>query len=201
MEEEYGMTTAQKHISCSTHCCPRHGCKYGHDDCPVFDGKVAPEYPPDNGCEQCEYEETEYPEIQHLKFVSQVLDFFSKNDVTEDLMWSVDHNLVRFSAQCSDVFHWASADSEDIGPDDLPLLQQCIDDLRATEIDAAVVYTAELYAARKRGMRPMRKWFDAVIDGSRTERLLSRALDGPRNERFRELFLAAGPERTRESEG
>ena len=32
-----------------THCCKRHGCKYGHEDCPVVVGLVRQAYP----CEEC----------------------------------------------------------------------------------------------------------------------------------------------------
>jgi hypothetical protein len=35
--------------SCETHCCARHGCKYGHEDCPVVGGEIRQAYP----CEQC----------------------------------------------------------------------------------------------------------------------------------------------------
>lgn len=43
------------HRSCSTHCCPVDGCKYGYDSCPVKTGRVAPEYPNNNECEMCEF--------------------------------------------------------------------------------------------------------------------------------------------------
>lgn len=42
-----------RHRACPTHCCPVHGCKYGHDDCPVAAGAVQPVYPRNNGCESC----------------------------------------------------------------------------------------------------------------------------------------------------
>jgi hypothetical protein len=32
------------------HCCQIHGCKYGYDDCPVYDRDVQQEFP----CEQCQ---------------------------------------------------------------------------------------------------------------------------------------------------
>jgi hypothetical protein len=41
------------HGACPTHCCPVHGCKYMHDDCPVVSGAVQPVYPRNNGCESC----------------------------------------------------------------------------------------------------------------------------------------------------
>lgn len=46
----------------ATHCCPRHGCKYGYGmheeelECPVSQGTVPPLYPENNGCERCEME-------------------------------------------------------------------------------------------------------------------------------------------------
>jgi hypothetical protein len=44
------MTNRNAHPS---HCCPKHGCKYGYDDCPVVAGAVQPTYPNNNGCEMC----------------------------------------------------------------------------------------------------------------------------------------------------
>jgi len=35
------------------HCCKRHGCKYGNDDCPVAYGNLDQEYP----CEDCRDDE------------------------------------------------------------------------------------------------------------------------------------------------
>lgn len=32
-----------------THCCKTHGCKYGDENCPVFNGTVVQDYP----CESC----------------------------------------------------------------------------------------------------------------------------------------------------
>ena len=40
------------HISCQSHCCKYHGCKYLFDDCPVNLGKVEQ----DNPCESCEFD-------------------------------------------------------------------------------------------------------------------------------------------------
>lgn len=36
-------------MSCKTHCCKRHGCKYGYGNCPVYAGTEKQEYP----CEYC----------------------------------------------------------------------------------------------------------------------------------------------------
>jgi len=42
----------------ASHCCLRHGCKYGDENCPVENGRVVQEYP----CEQCSYEKEEEDE-------------------------------------------------------------------------------------------------------------------------------------------
>lgn len=33
------------HKSCQSHCCERHGCKYGHEDCPVATQKLEQDGP------------------------------------------------------------------------------------------------------------------------------------------------------------
>lgn len=43
----------------AAHCCPKCGCRYGAEDCAVASGTVQPEYPPDNGCENCAFERGE----------------------------------------------------------------------------------------------------------------------------------------------
>lgn len=42
----------REYRSCQSHCCVRHGCKYGHDNCPVSKGRVTQDHP----CERCTYE-------------------------------------------------------------------------------------------------------------------------------------------------
>jgi hypothetical protein len=39
-------------ISCQSHCCILHGCKYGEDTCPVSTGIVIQDY----ACESCSWE-------------------------------------------------------------------------------------------------------------------------------------------------
>ena len=46
-----------KHISCPTHCCQIHGCKYCHKDCPVATGQIKGMT---GGCEDCGLEESGY---------------------------------------------------------------------------------------------------------------------------------------------
>jgi hypothetical protein len=92
----------------------------------------------------------------------------------------------RAFANCSDLFHWATADAEEVRPEDVPLLRQTLTDLKAIEKDnaesVATAWLPELYAARKRGMRPQGAFY-AVGDIQREPLALVA------------LFDAAGPER------
>jgi len=53
VEAQQAEPAHDRHGACPTHCCPVHGCKYMHDDCPVAAGAVQPVYPRNNGCESC----------------------------------------------------------------------------------------------------------------------------------------------------
>lgn len=44
--------TATFYISCQSHCCVRHGCKYNFKGCPVKTAQVTQDHP----CEQCTWE-------------------------------------------------------------------------------------------------------------------------------------------------
>ncbi len=54
--------THEKHPYCQSHCCVIHGCKYGHEDCPVTTGKVLQDYL----CEFCGVDE-DSSEVRALK--------------------------------------------------------------------------------------------------------------------------------------
>ena len=109
---------------------------------------------------------------------------WERADIGSDgLHWKVagDFNRdMRLFAICSDVFHWATADLEEITHQDEALLGHCAADLDGPE----QAYLPELFAARKRGMRPMRAFYKDMDDEATVA-----------------LFDACGPERTRESEG
>lgn len=89
------------------------------------------------------------------------------------LSWRVHgEDDIYLAANCSDTFTWASGDFEEITADDIPLLRQCLADLREA---AAPWYLSELYAARKRGAQvikavynqmtaPVQKLFDDACD-------------------------------------
>jgi len=46
-----------------SHCCVRHGCKYGEPDCPVASGEVEQLY----DCESCAWDKEEFSELEELR--------------------------------------------------------------------------------------------------------------------------------------
>lgn len=118
--------------------------------------------------------------------VFRVLRIFADTDSRSELHWIFDTDgEIRLFAMCSDTFAWASADLEEITSDDVALLEQTAKDVLAIDY-AATIYFPELYACRKRKMRPMKAFYDTLERncGSRTAAKLT------------ELFDACGPERT-----
>lgn len=89
-----------------------------------------------------------------------VLSVFQAADDYESLMWRVDMSTserdVKLFALCNDLFHWAAADCEEIAAGDVPLLESCLADLRSTKEDW---YFADLFAARKRRLRPQKPFY------------------------------------------
>lgn len=125
-----------------------------------------------------------------LRYLEAVLDVFRRADTFQSLMWRRTDVGHRFSAMCSDTFAWGTADAEIIEPEDVPLLEQCLADLKQADPQLGECDLPELFAARKRGMRPMR--------------LFLYPKHGPHSDKWpavRELFLAAGPERDPATEG
>lgn len=85
-----------------------------------------------------------------------VLAVFERADLFESLIWRVDMTAagqptVKLFATCSDFFHYATADLEEITVADIPLLASCLTALSGVD----VAYLGELFAARKRRMRPL----------------------------------------------
>lgn len=86
-----------------------------------------------------------------LAFHRRVLGLFYRADIRRDLLWHDSPDGSRFAANVSDVFAWGCADAEDITPDTVDALEQAHADCRAA---GAEEYTVDLYAARRRGMKP-----------------------------------------------
>lgn len=121
----------------------------------------------------------------HLLFILDVFRILRDADLMGEstpLIWRALGDRLELNMLCSDMFAWACADCEEITPDDVPLLRRTLADLRALN-DHSEVWLGELFAARKREMRPMNAWFRA------------RAKAGDLSDAERELFEAAGPER------
>lgn len=95
---------------------------------------------------------------ERLDFITRVMEIFSLThaDAYGDLFWRVeeagdDVGELRLYANIPDVFVWGSADVEEITPEMLPELERAYADLKAVEAEE---FTAELYAARIRRIRP-----------------------------------------------
>lgn len=56
----------------TTHCCPKCGCKYGHEDCPVAAGRYLPEY----DCEVCEEIENDWKTDERTIELQRQRDYF-----------------------------------------------------------------------------------------------------------------------------
>lgn len=84
--------------------------------------------------------------------------FAEAEDFDSGLLWRVDMapdagREMRLFAECSDLFHWATADAEEITVDDVPLLRRTLDDLKPLRAEYEL---GHLFAARKRKLRPQR---------------------------------------------
>lgn len=127
------------------------------------------------------------------EYVVTVIRAFQDSDCDGDLYGRVDENGdVYFLVGVNDVFWWATADCERIRPDDLPLLAECVKDLAPTDDP---FFLPELFAARKRRMRPQHPFartYDKERRGYFEDQLDPSA---------RALFDAAGPVRDRKDEG
>lgn len=93
-------------------------------------------------------------------------------DMDLDFFWHIDDDTdeVRAALNVNDTFWWGAADCEIVEAEDIPLLKEMYD-------IGGYKYVADLFASRKRGIRPQ----NAVINGATPE--------------VRAVFLEAGPER------
>lgn len=120
----------------------------------------------------------------NMDFVLRVLKAMQDCDNREELWWNVkEDGSVAFTVNCSDVFWWACADSEDVTPENVSELEKALTDIKSVldpEDDPApftISHAPMLFAARMRKMQPqgaMYKYIDS---------------------RLWKLFDEAGPER------
>ena len=90
--------------------------------------------------------------------------FAEAEDFDSGLLWRVDmtpgaNREMRLFAECSDLFHWATADFEEIAVEDTPLLRRTLDDLKPLRAEYEL---GHLFAARKRGLRPQKPCYKGM---------------------------------------
>lgn len=78
------------------------------------------------------------------------------------LCWRLDNEYapIIFFADVSDVFRWGTSDMEDIRSEDVPLLEQAYADV--VRVGGDVGWVGDLYAARKRGLRPQGAMYSMI---------------------------------------
>lgn len=104
-------------------------------------------------------------------FELSLLRLLANHDAHDDLFWNVSGDFVKFFINCSDVFWWATADLEQVTPENLHILKQSYE-------DAGDIYGGDLFAARVRNMQPQDPYLDRISD-----------------EKIKAHFLACGPKR------
>ena len=87
-------------------------------------------------------------------FILRVLKAYDPFDC-DDLLWKFDDGAIRFFAACNDTFWWATADCEEITPENIGLLEQAKTDSAACGPHGRL-YGDILFASRVRKMRPMK---------------------------------------------
>lgn len=96
-----------------------------------------------------------------LAFFMRVMKIFDDIDEKDSLSWNTTSPAMplQFSVMCSDTFDWASADAENLTPDNVGLLEQAIADVKPLGYDMGegVHWGLILFCARVRGRRPMRQ--------------------------------------------
>jgi hypothetical protein len=109
------------------------------------------------------------------EFIMEVLRLTSF-DLCEAIWWRTDTEYAPLTifVNCSDLFWWASVDSERLTPENIDVFRRSIEDMR--EI-GEVHLGPLLFCARVRGMRPQGAYYEHFT------------------RKAHELFNAAGPER------
>jgi hypothetical protein len=86
-------------------------------------------------------------------YVTRLLRLFV-HDLSENVTWRVDESgAPTFEVNCNDLFWWGTADAEEVERADVDALERAFADARAADPEG-VHWAAELWVARKRGLRP-----------------------------------------------
>lgn len=105
------------------------------------------------------------PAMPQPSLITRVLEIFSLShaDAYGDLFWRVDEGKVSLYANVSDVFAWGGSDCEPITVETLPELERAYADLKEV---GGEEFTAELFAARRRQMRPQGAAYPGKADSA-----------------------------------
>jgi|ERR1017187_1222748 hypothetical protein len=70
-----------------SHCCLKHGCKYGDgDDCPVESGEMTQEY----RCEQCYQDDSNETRQEAIKSALSIIELYGQIDGPHHKAWVID---------------------------------------------------------------------------------------------------------------
>lgn len=92
-----------------------------------------------------------------LAFILRVLRVLDGIDARYSLSWRTDGEYapIRFFINCNDYFCWGCADSVDLTPDNIEVLEQAIADLKVSGVEHAEKhYGTDLFCCRVSGLRP-----------------------------------------------
>lgn len=83
-------------------------------------------------------------------------------DHCDALFWRVDAGVLSIYVMCSDTFDFASADCEEITPENLPVFRQAFTEAKA--VDSGAFLAPYLFCARVRKRQPLEEWFKEMKD-------------------------------------
>lgn len=128
-------------------------------------------------------------------FISRLLLATYKADCRVDLSWHFDEEgQVHFFINCSDAFHWATSDAEDVTEANIEAFEKACEECKSSRLGQGPL----LFCARMRGMRPqgaMYKYIEdelwPLFDACGPERSLSEFGNTPKPEHgYRRLELS-----------
>jgi hypothetical protein len=90
--------------------------------------------------------------MDQLEYMTRVLSLINPYDCDE-ILWNIQDGKVRFQVNCSDFFHWACADCEDVTEENIELLENCYKELEGLT-EHYKSYAKDLFCCRVRQMRP-----------------------------------------------
>lgn len=119
---------------------------------------------------------------EELAFIRRVLRVFEQADAQSELYWRFDIDYpgqLSLLAMCNDLFWWATADCEEITPENIEILEQTFLDLKEIESKPTyklpdesrpskfrpiypMSYISELFSARSRKMRPQQPCYKTM---------------------------------------